>query len=86
MSLENMPWMSVPAALYCAAWKPEPNRPCSSPATIVNTMVASGARFDSTRASSITTATPDASSPAAGCSMSKLSTSVARESMCPDTT
>ena len=39
MSLLNMPCTSLPAAAICAAMKPEPYSPCSSPATVANTRV-----------------------------------------------
>ena len=80
MSLVNMACTSVPAALYCAAMNRAPNRPCSSPATAANTMVAFGRRLAMTRASSIDTATPDASSFAPGASAVAFMTSVTRES------
>jgi hypothetical protein len=80
MSLLNMPWMSVPAALSCAAMNADPNRPCSSPATATKMMVASVGRVAKTRASSSTAATPDPSSSAPGASRVKLRTSVTRES------
>ena len=80
MSLENMPCTSAPAALYCAAWNAEPYSPCSSPATAVNTTVASVGRVANTRAISSTVATPDASSSAPGASLVKFMMSVTRES------
>jgi len=80
VSLLNMAWMSVPASLNdCARWS-EPYRPCSSPATAANTIVASGERVAMTRASSMTTETPEPSSSAPGASLVAFSTSVTRES------
>jgi hypothetical protein len=66
MSLENMPSMLAPAALYCFAWKSDPKRPSSSPSTAVKTMVDSGLCVARTRATSTITATPEASSSAPG--------------------
>jgi hypothetical protein len=60
----------------CAA----PYSPCSSPATAANTIVATGRRLAITRASSMATATPDASSSAPGASDVESMTSVTRES------
>lgn len=57
-----------------------PVQPCSSPATAANTIVDAGRRFAITRASSIATATPDASSSAPGASEVASMTSVTRES------
>ena len=58
----------------------EPYSPCSSPATAANTIVASECRVAMSRASSSTTATPDASSSAPGASLVKFMMSVTRES------
>ncbi len=58
----------------------EPYRFCSSPATAANTIVDLVWRVAITRASSIETATPDASSSAPGASLVKFMTSVTRES------
>ena len=64
----------------------EPNRPCSSPSTADRTIVDSGACLASTRASSITTATPEASSSAPGASPTESVLMVRRESRWPVTT
>jgi hypothetical protein len=80
MSLLSIPWMSAPAAWNWAAAKFDPNSPCSSPATAMKTSVARGRRVAITLASSIETATPDASSSAPGASLVPLRTSVTRES------
>ena len=80
MSLENIPWMSVPASLNDCARNAEPNRPCSSPATAAKTTVASIGRVANTRAISRIVATPDASSSAPGASLVKFMMSVTRES------
>lgn len=58
----------------------EPNRPCSSPATAANWMVASVCRVDMTLAISSAAATPEASSSAPGASAAAFSTSVTSES------
>jgi hypothetical protein len=80
MSLVNMAWTSAPAALNWAAMYRAPYRPCSSPATAAKTIVDLGARFAITLASSMDTATPDASSSAPGASAVAFMTSVTRES------
>jgi len=80
MSLVNIPCTSVPAAFNCWARYVDPYRPCSSPATAANTIVEAGRLFAITRASSSTTATPDASSSAPGASEVAFMTSVTRES------
>lgn len=80
MSLVNMAWTFVPAALKLSARYADPYRPCSSPATAAKTIVAAGRRFAITRASSRATATPEASSSAPGASPVASITSVARES------
>ena len=86
MSLLNMPCTSLPAAAICAAMCAEPNRPCSSPATVASTRVPGNWWVANTRASSSTTATPDPSSSAPGASSVKFSTSETRESRWPVTT
>ncbi len=86
MSLLNMPCTSLPAAAICFAMKVEPYSPSSSPATVANTRVPGNWRVANSRASSRTTATPEASSSAPGASLVKSSTSVTRESRCPVTT
>ncbi len=83
MSLLNMPCTSFPAAFICAAMWAEPYRPCSSPATVASTTVPGNWWVANSRASSRTTATPEASSSAPGASLVKLSTSVTRESRWP---
>ena len=80
MSLVNMPCTSLPAFWNCSAMWSDPKRPCSSPATAASTIVASGSCVARTLASSIETATPDASSSAPGASLVEFSTSVTRES------
>jgi hypothetical protein len=80
MSLVNMPCTSVPAALAWAAAKPEPYSPCSSPATAMNTIVASKWRVAIARAISSTAITPEASSSAPGASQVALMGSVQIES------
>ena len=70
MSLVNMPAMLSPFAFASFAQPVEPSSPCSSPATAMNTSVASKRYFDITHASSIETAVPDASSLAPGASFS----------------
>jgi hypothetical protein len=80
MSLVNMPCTSAPWSWKtCAMWS-DPYNPCSSPATAANTSVALGRWVANTRASSIETATPDASSSAPGASAVEFMTSVTRES------
>jgi hypothetical protein len=66
MSLVNIPWTSASAFLSSFARNVEPNSPCSSPATAAKISVQSGRRVAITRASSIDTATPEASSSAPG--------------------
>ena len=80
MSLLNIACTSAPASRNVWARWSEPYRPCSSAATAANTMVASVDRVAKTRASSITTAMPDASSSAPGASAVAFMTSVTRES------
>ena len=67
------------SAAIWAKWM-EPYRPCSSPANVTNTIVASVGRVANTRASSSTATIPDALSLAPGASEVEFRTSVTRES------
>ena len=80
MSLVNIPWTSAPAAFSWFAMNVEPYRPCSSPATAASMIVERDGWVAITRASSMQTATPEASSSAPGASSVKFMTSVTRES------
>jgi hypothetical protein len=80
MSLVNMPAMLRPCAFAWDAKCAAPNSPCSSPATAMNTRVASNRRVAITRAISSTAATPDASSLAPGASDTASMTLVGIES------
>src|SRR6185437_11637356 len=71
------PWSTA----YCAMILP-PYRPCSSPESAEYTSVAGNLYFDSTRAVSISAATPAASSLAPGESPVASITSLRRESRC----
>ena len=70
ISLVIMPAMFHPFAFAAFAQPVEPSNPCSSPATAMNTSVASKLYFDITHASSIEAAVPEASSLAPGASVS----------------
>lgn len=81
ISFVNIPCTSAPAAAICWAKNEDPNNPCSSPATAPSMTVAlGGGRCARMRTSSMTIATPLASSSAPGASSVKLSMLVTRES------
>jgi hypothetical protein len=80
MSLLIMPAISTPFFLASSAKCVEPNRPCSSPATAKKMSVASKRWNAIMQASSMATATPEASSFAPGAALSASITSPARES------
>jgi hypothetical protein len=68
MSFVNIASMSIFFSTACCAKYVAPSSPCSSPAPVMKTIVASNFLFDITRASSMTVAVPDASSFAPGAS------------------
>ena len=72
MSLLNQAWIGIVLALAFFACAPDPMSPCSSPATVMNTSVASNSMplSANTRASSIDSTVPLPSSFAPGASMS----------------
>ena len=80
MSLLSMPSMSMFCAFASWAKWAEPYRPSSSPATVMNLIVASNVCWDITRAISIIAATPEPSSSAPGASQVASIAPVQRES------
>ena len=80
MSLSSIPAMSTPLRFATLTKCVDPNRPCSSPATAMKTIVASNLSGAMTRASSSEVATPLASSSAPGAKHVVLKLSVHRES------